>query len=426
MILGSGIMGKDPELQKMLQVPDLKSDKSNKKLHSGSSFRTSLEPELYGTIMSTKAIMDKNTNKCRGYGFVDFESDISAENAVKGLQAKGIQAQMAKVGISSVIRRSANHQEQDPTNLYFANLPLNFKEHDLENLLSKFGNVVSTRVLRDEVNISKGVGFARMDAKDKCEKIIQALNGTTINGAKDPLLIKFADGGPKKRLHKTDGGHLYDPSSFSQNGLATTPILPASAITPYTRHYSATQPIAGYSVPTQWLPQYIVQPAPHMTQMDVVPQTDPNAVTYSSMIPQLAAHVSTIQLGTPGSYITASPHPNTYPYCAAAPSIIHTVPIAPSEEHPPNAVSPDDYQPYPLNQLAGCTGTPSQQVNLNLRHLAEFGNMSQLLLFRKMRHLADRRIRFGKSSQLAGCSGTSSQWRPPRGLSGAVAPGLTI
>lgn len=47
-------------------------------------------------------------------------------------------------------------------------------------------------------------------------------------------------------------------------------------------------------------------------------------------------------------YIAASPHPNTYPYCAAAPSIIHTVPIAPSEEHPPNAVSPDDYQPYPL------------------------------------------------------------------------------
>lgn len=35
--------------------------------------------------------------------------------------------------------------------------------------------------------------------------------------------------------------------------------------------------------------------------VQVVPQTDPNAVTYSSMIPQLAAHVSAIQLGTPGS-----------------------------------------------------------------------------------------------------------------------------
>ena len=34
-----------------------------------------------------------------GYGFVDFESAACAEGAVKGLQLKGIQAQMAKVGI---------------------------------------------------------------------------------------------------------------------------------------------------------------------------------------------------------------------------------------------------------------------------------------------------------------------------------------
>lgn len=43
-----------------------------------------------------------------GYGFVDFENDVSAENAVKGLLAKGINAQMAKVGISSMIRRTVN------------------------------------------------------------------------------------------------------------------------------------------------------------------------------------------------------------------------------------------------------------------------------------------------------------------------------
>ncbi|KAK3927921.1 Protein alan shepard [Frankliniella fusca] len=54
----------------------------------------------YGNIISTKAILDKNTNKCKGYGFVDFESSQCAEAAVKALQAKGIQAQMAKVGIT--------------------------------------------------------------------------------------------------------------------------------------------------------------------------------------------------------------------------------------------------------------------------------------------------------------------------------------
>jgi RNA recognition motif-containing protein len=112
----------------------------------------------YGNIVSTKAILDKNTNKC--YGFVDFESGSCADAAVKGLQAKGVQAQMAKVGIP-VQRRAATQQEQDPTNLYIANLPPNFKENDLDTLLSKFGQVVSTRILRDTNMVSKGVGFAR-------------------------------------------------------------------------------------------------------------------------------------------------------------------------------------------------------------------------------------------------------------------------
>lgn len=47
-------------------------------------------------------------------------------------------------------------QEQDPTNLYIANLPANFKETDLEAMLSKYGQVVSTRILRDAQMNSKG------------------------------------------------------------------------------------------------------------------------------------------------------------------------------------------------------------------------------------------------------------------------------
>lgn len=52
-------------------------------------------------------------------------------------------------------------QEQDPTNLYIANLPLNFKENDVEGLLAQYGQVISTRILRDTSGQSKGVGFAR-------------------------------------------------------------------------------------------------------------------------------------------------------------------------------------------------------------------------------------------------------------------------
>jgi len=45
--------------------------------------------------------------------------------------------------------------------LYIANLPLNFKENDVDNLLAKYGQVISTRILRDTAGQSKGVGFAR-------------------------------------------------------------------------------------------------------------------------------------------------------------------------------------------------------------------------------------------------------------------------
>lgn len=91
-------------------------------------------------------------------------------------------------------------QEQDPTNLYIANLPLTYKEQDLDNMLSKYGQVISTRILRDTNGVSKGVGFARMESKEKCEQIIQIFNGSPLTGSKEALLVKFADGGEPRLL----------------------------------------------------------------------------------------------------------------------------------------------------------------------------------------------------------------------------------
>ncbi|XP_014828230.1 PREDICTED: RNA-binding motif, single-stranded-interacting protein 3-like isoform X2 [Poecilia mexicana] len=56
----------------------------------------------YGKIVSTKAILDKNTNQCKGYGFVDFDSPAAAQKAVASLKASGVQAQMAKVRFISL------------------------------------------------------------------------------------------------------------------------------------------------------------------------------------------------------------------------------------------------------------------------------------------------------------------------------------
>uniref|UniRef100_T1JCX7 RRM domain-containing protein n=1 Tax=Strigamia maritima TaxID=126957 RepID=T1JCX7_STRMM len=357
----------------------------------------------YGTIISTKAILDKNTNKCKGalhgnvdvlrykykwqlavivsgYGFVDFESPSAAEAAVKSLQAKGFQAQMAKVKLwSNVNFRTVNEfefallwnqqQEQDPTNLYIANLPIYMSESDLEAMLTPYGTVISTRILRDANGQSRGVGFARMESKEKCEQIISAFNGKYITGAKEPLLVKFADGGNKKRNQYKNQEHrsiwregegiplTYD-QSMPQNGVATQ-IVPSQV--GFQRY---TNPVSSYSLPagTTWMPpQYIMQP--HMAQ--IIPSSvDPSALHYGGMMPQLATQMSQLQLGG-GSYV-AGPHP-TYQqmYTQAAATMMQPLTVA---EDPNNATSVP---------VSGAAGNPEDQQH----HYQTYQSAAKLLFF---------------------------------------------
>ncbi|CAB3403013.1 unnamed protein product [Caenorhabditis bovis] len=209
--------------------------------------------QKYGSIASTKAIMDKTTNLCKGYGFVDFESPHSAQSAVEGLNQDGIQAQMAKL----------QQQEQDPTNLYIANLPLEYNEQKLEAELNKFGMVISTRILRDANQQSRGVGFARMDSKEKCEEIISALNGGRFEGMPPEapaLLIKQADTGRKSNRGPQKKGPLegqFD-ASFYQN-----PHMMGSQGMQYPQVYQSYYPYTVY-------PQYDVNSlSSHMGGMQI-------------------------------------------------------------------------------------------------------------------------------------------------------------
>uniref|UniRef100_A0AAY4E8H7 RRM domain-containing protein n=1 Tax=Denticeps clupeoides TaxID=299321 RepID=A0AAY4E8H7_9TELE len=211
----------------------------------------------YGKIVSTKAILDKNTNQCKGYGFVDFDSPAAAQKAVASLKASGVQAQMAK------------QQEQDPTNLYISNLPVSMDEQELENMLKPFGHVISTRILRDANGVSRGVGFARMESTEKCDVVIQHFNGKFLKtppgvpAPTEPLLCKFADGGQKKRQNQSkfpqngrpwpregeSGMALtYDPAAM-QNGFYSSPysistnrMIAQTSITPFI----AASPVSTY------------------------------------------------------------------------------------------------------------------------------------------------------------------------------------
>ncbi|XP_071762882.1 RNA-binding motif, single-stranded-interacting protein 2-like isoform X4 [Centroberyx gerrardi] len=268
----------------------------------------------YGKIVSTKAILDKTTNKCKGYGFVDFDSPASAQKAVTALKAGGVQAQMAK------------QQEQDPTNLYISNLPVSMDEQELENMLKPFSQAISTRILRDANGTSRGVGFARMESTEKCEAIIQHFNGKYIKTPPgvpvpaEPLLCKFADGGQKKRQSQgkylqngrpwtrdgeTGGMTLtYDPTTALQNGFYSSPysiapnrMIAQTSLSPYMH-----SPVSTYQQVhnPSWMhhQSYLMQP----TGAVLTPGMDHTmSIQPTSMMGPLTQQLSHLSMGSSGT-----------------------------------------------------------------------------------------------------------------------------
>jgi hypothetical protein len=261
---------------------------------------------MFGNINSTKAIVDKMTNQCKGYGFVDFENPQSADRGLKDLTGRGMQVQMAKVR-----NQQEQIQDSDPTNLYLANLSPYMVEQDLEAMLQPYGRVISTRVLRDGSHKSRGVGFARMESKEVCDKVIEVLNGKIIAGSQEALVVKFADSGNRRRQQNRERGgwnrmdqHVgmgaYEQMG-GQNGLA------GSMLTSI--RYSVPQgaALAGYQ--PSWQPQYTILPQ-QMTQMM---QGVDGPAAYS--MSQLAAQMSQLGLSqyNPGPYSQYGFNPQMFP-----------------------------------------------------------------------------------------------------------------
>ncbi|XP_076862337.1 RNA-binding motif, single-stranded-interacting protein 3-like isoform X2 [Brachyhypopomus gauderio] len=322
----------------------------------------------YGKIVSTKAILDKNTNQCKGYGFVDFDSPAAAQKAVSSLKTAGVQAQMAK------------QQEQDPTNLYISNLPVTMDEQELDNMLKPFGHVISTRILRDACGVSRGVGFARMESTEKCEAVIQHFNGkylktpAAIPAPAEPLLCKFADGGQKKRQSQSKylqnsrtwhregetGVALTQDSSAMQNGFYSSPysfatnrMIAQTSITPLI----AASPVSTYQVQsTSWMPhqQYVMQPNGAVMS----PALEHTAVSMqpAQLVAPLTPQMNHLSLGSTASYLSTAaavaPMQGTYiPQFTPLPPSAVPVEGLVTEASPQTVVSSQDIN-TPQQQIA--------------------------------------------------------------------------
>jgi len=150
----------------------------------------------WGTIKSSKAIIDNKTNECKGYGFVMYETEEQAKLAMSELNKLDYQVSFAKESFST---RLKNLQDNVSTNVYMSNLPLTMDEKQFLELFQPF-KVVSSIILYNETGASRGIGLVKLENREDAQTIIDKYNNQVLPGGKNPLQVRFADSEAQKRL----------------------------------------------------------------------------------------------------------------------------------------------------------------------------------------------------------------------------------
>ncbi|KAH7568119.1 hypothetical protein JRO89_XS07G0240200 [Xanthoceras sorbifolium] len=137
----------------------------------------------FGTVLSCKVALDSN-GQSKGYGFVQFENEEAAHNAIKRLNGMLINDKQVYVGL--FVRRQERAQKSASpkfTNVYVNNLSETTTDEDLKNVFGSYGNITSTVVMKDLNGRSRCFGFVNFQSPDAAAAAVENMNGTA-NGDK--------------------------------------------------------------------------------------------------------------------------------------------------------------------------------------------------------------------------------------------------
>ncbi|KIY01662.1 uncharacterized protein Z520_01799 [Fonsecaea multimorphosa CBS 102226] len=151
----------------------------------------------FGEIESCKAIIEQDTGKCKGFGFVMYYSPAAAENCIRGFFHLGFQASYAQKSRNS---RLKDLEDKNSTNIYCTGVPIDWNESDLAKHFLPY-HAVSTKICRDAPSgVSKEVGFARFETREIAERVIKEFHSVLNERDGIKLFLRFADTKAQKQL----------------------------------------------------------------------------------------------------------------------------------------------------------------------------------------------------------------------------------
>merc|ERR1719290_962894 len=139
----------------------------------------------FGNILSCKVAQDAD-GASKGYGFVHFETEEAALNAIQ--KVNGMLLNEKKVFVGRFVPRKEREKELGEkakkfTNVYIKNFGEDLGDEKLKEVFSKFGKITSYKVIMaDESGKNKGFGFVSFEDSESAEKAVDELNGVEMFG----------------------------------------------------------------------------------------------------------------------------------------------------------------------------------------------------------------------------------------------------
>ncbi|OAY42807.1 polyadenylate-binding protein 7 [Manihot esculenta] len=134
----------------------------------------------FGSIISCKVATFED-GKSKGYGFVQFDTEDSANSAIEKLNGSIVGDKQIYVG--KFVKKSDRilpSADVKYTNLYVKNLDLDISEEVLLEKFAEFGKIVSLVIAKDENGASRGFGFVNFDNPDDARLAMERMNGTEL------------------------------------------------------------------------------------------------------------------------------------------------------------------------------------------------------------------------------------------------------
>jgi len=157
---------------------------------------------LFGNILSCKVAADEN-GKSKGYGFVHFESEDSAKQAIERVNGMQIGEKTVQVG-AFLKAQDRDSEPKNFTNVYIKHMPADWDDDKIKEVFGKFGTITSTLVQADKKE--RKFAFVNYENVDDAKKAIEEMNEKDVRTDEQK---KAAEEKPEDEQDKFDGRELY-------------------------------------------------------------------------------------------------------------------------------------------------------------------------------------------------------------------------